>query len=155
MTDDRQEKIDATRAMLEFLEVNPEVPLPYELRWGEPWVIYLHGDAAEMASLIRIIGGKWKRQASGDNFNMVRKFPAGFVLRLNADRGRVCKRVKVSTKVIPAHTIPAQPETHVPERAEEIYDWECPDSILKGDDHDSDNLDGTPAQADVAAADAR
>jgi hypothetical protein len=61
----------------------------------------------------------------------------GFNLCFIEFRQRVCRKVVVGTKIVPAQTVPARPAEFIPEHEEEITEWECPGSMLNPEAEES------------------
>ena len=130
--DDRQDRIDAARKLLDWLEARPDVPLPFELGCGlASFNIYVYGHTAQrdMADIVRT-GGAWHKRILGDRFEMMQLFGHEISLTISADQKDICTRVVTERKVIPAHTIPAR---DIPEAVEEVVEWNCPDSLLRAE----------------------
>lgn len=90
--------------------------------------VYLFCEGNEdFAKNARLLGSFTKESGSG-YLNLFRNFgPIRFEVTI--PHAKICKRVVVGTRVIPAEperVIPAKPE-HI----EELYEWHCPDSVLK------------------------
>ena len=144
--DNRQAKIDATRRLLNWLEQRPAVPLPFQLDGERQWSIYVFGKESKTTmAMIARQGGKWEKRICGDDFLIIQDFGHGIQLAVNADQENICTRVLESSEVVPAHTIPAKAEQHIDEYVKEVFAWKCPDSILKGNGHDSDSDSRQPA----------
>lgn len=65
-----------------------------------------------------------------DRYYNLRKSFGKVTVDFFAMREEVCKRVKVGEKVVPEHIIPARPEEVVPETKEDVYEWQCSESLL-------------------------
>ncbi len=72
-----------------------------------------------LADMARICGHA--KKLAQDKYFFVRKSCGQVVLDFNVYRDKVCKRRQVGTR-----TVPAQPE-----REEPVYEWDCPDSLLR------------------------
>lgn len=117
MNDNRQEWIDGLKALTEFLDSHPAAPLPY-LGTMNAFV----ETKEEMAEAARGIGGKIAKD-SLDNFYYLRKEFGPIGYHVNIEREKICKKVVIGTRTIPAtpeRTIPASPEI-----VEEITEWQC------------------------------
>lgn len=115
---ERTEQLDSIRLVVQFLEDNPEVPIPTEFRG--PLNIWAT-NRTELASLARILGDTTKSWV-GEWFCVVKSI--GCVrLELNISRSQVCQRVVTG-------------QQWVPEEAghyRDVIEWVCNDgSILKG-----------------------
>lgn len=70
-----------------------------------------------------------EKDLHGDYVHFVKRFSGDVSFVLFAEKSLTCERVKVGTKIVPAKpqvTLPAEPE-----REEEVWEWQCPDSILQ------------------------
>lgn len=124
MLSDRQKMINGLRHIADALENNPLLPVPY---FGAG-VTSVDG-LAEMMAAGRAYGGFWKKETAGDEFQLRRQYASGLDLLIFTARENVCTRIVVGTKVVPASTLPARDEVHLPERVEEIVEWHCPPSL--------------------------
>ena len=111
------------REFLDWLEANPGPRVN-----PDPVLVSVHSDA-EWASAIRWIG-KAEKGANSEFFTLKRRF-GSIVLDLYRRRELVCERVKVGEKSFPAEpaktiVLPAREA-----RIEDIYEWKCPESILR------------------------
>ena len=114
------------RAVADFFEQHPEVPLPF---MPVDFDIYGVDDPAELATIVRACGNIVKSTAPEHNLlrlkHKVGEFcQIGVISPLNT----VCRRVVTGTRVVPSQTLPA---LTLPERTEEIVEWEC-GSIFEG-----------------------
>jgi hypothetical protein len=121
----RRQTISSLRALATWLEKNPEITLPYNV--AEHLYIFCYSDLEKFNRIRR--AGKFSQKKVDDyDFSLVKNFEA-FTVELSVDRGQVCEKVQVGTKVVPAkeaRVIEAQPE-----RVEPVYKWKCPDSFLE------------------------
>ena len=125
------EFVQSLRDAADFFESHLALGVPYEAM-GE--LIFHYYDAVGGVSVdsiaglnlfATIIGGRIDKNAD-ENYYRLTADRGSFKLQATAIRNNVCERVVVGTKVEPAHVIPAQPETQVPERVVEIYEYHCP-----------------------------
>ncbi len=111
----RQAKIDSMRALLDFLETHPIVPMPYFTTVN---AFPKHG--SDISKIARAMKPVDKSQL-GTLFILSRRF-GNVTLEVNFGRDEVCERVVVGTEDIPEKIIPAT--------TREIVEWVCPDSVL-------------------------
>ena len=117
----RTEFCDALVEIAEFLESHPDVPLPLY-----PSMTAFVPGASELAQAAKALGHA-EKSVLPNWFSMVRRF--GTVsFEISARRENVCRRVVTGTRVVPATTVA---EHTIPEHAEEIVEWDCPDSLLE------------------------
>jgi hypothetical protein len=118
--------IKGLREMADFLEAHPSLYEIPGLAGG--LTLNLFVDSKEqLADAARAIG-KLSKRVSGDYYYVQREFSGNVTLDVNASRQKVCEKVVVGTKVIPAQperVLPAEPEQVVEE-----YEWVCPKSLL-------------------------
>ena len=81
--------------------------------------------ASELASVAKALGQAYKATLPAW-FSVGRKFgPISF--EISARRENVCRRVVTGTREVPETVVPA---TTIPAHVEEIFEWECPESLL-------------------------
>ncbi len=115
----RAEKIESMRKVLEFLEENPIIPLPW---FG---TFYSHPESDENLKDITRTMSPCDKEVSNSFYKLTREF--GSVSLIAAfNREDVCEKKVVRTETVPAQLVPAF------ER--EIVEWECPPSLLGRDD---------------------
>ena len=111
----RTQTINDVRAMLDFLEANPELELPWFGTFNsfpEP------EDIGKVAQMMAPLTKKTKGDAY---YVLARKFGV-ISLEANFDHENVCERVVTGTKEIAEKITPAH--------TEDIVEWVCPDSLL-------------------------
>ncbi len=130
--DELKDFIKGLRRMADWLEKNGETlhPVIY------PITVNILGSSLHELSAKAKSFGRSKKLYQDQFFVLRKSFGKNVNVDLFSLREVVCERVLVSSEVIPAHTIPATHEIQVPERVEEKYEWRCPDSILKGGQHE-------------------
>ena len=64
------------------------------------------------------------------NVTVSRKFSGQVTLSVFAPRAKVCRRVTLGTRILPARTVPASGEVHLPATTEQIVAWSC-DPLLQ------------------------
>lgn len=122
----REEYVVALRKAAQFLEDNPEVPVPFpqtllwwagDYQWADNPTEGSDGVRAFVAAAPRVA----KDYADDDLWTVYDLGP--LKLKYGCKREAVCERVVTGTRVIPA-----QPEQVIPateERTEEIVEWRC------------------------------
>lgn len=119
------------REAADLLDQHPDLPQTYITvgSWGVTvsWQLTIEypddlpAQKAELARIVRTIGGKWDKAQFGDTFHFRRTYG---LLKLDAyvDRPAVCERVVTGTTTV---TIPAKAAE--PERTEtvETVEWRC------------------------------
>lgn len=110
-----QDFIDGLREMADWIE---------QTNWHDVFncTIHVFPEQGKFAEAVRRLGN-CKKEFIGAWAYGVKKFGNSLEIRVCADRGKVCERVKVGTRIIPA-----QPEQEI-----DVYEWHCPESILKGE----------------------
>jgi len=104
--------IEGLRNMANFLESNPDLPVPYGMEFFSVWV----HTKDEIAELVRG-KGKWDKQAA-ESYMYFRKTFGPINYDINISRDQVCERVVVGQTVIPAR--PATPEQVI-----DKIEWKC------------------------------
>ncbi len=119
----KQRFIRTLREIADYVESRPfddDLPFPY------PDLYLICDDKAEFGRAVAA-AGSFEKTATDKWLNATIDF--GFSkFQITIRQELICKRVKVGTKTIPAteeHTVPAEPE-----RMEDVYKYECPDSFL-------------------------
>lgn len=119
MTDNkRTDYIEGLRAIADMLETHPAVPLP--VRQTFTTLFDGEGAPAEMATVRRVVGGKWTKTAT-DSWFWLRKTFGPHEYDLAANRNVVCERVIVGTERVEAPD-PDAPKVLV---EKEIIEWRC------------------------------
>jgi hypothetical protein len=122
--------IEGLRAVAQFYEAHPEawydgVHLTLNMYiWGR-------GAREALARTVRAFGLCTKHY-DDNNITVSRKFSDQVTLSIFAPRAKVCSRVILGTRILPAHTLPAVSEVYFPETTEEIVAWRC-DPLLHND----------------------
>jgi len=124
MTDDdlqkRQQAINDSRVLLDWLEAHPEVDLPYNVQYG--MLIASVNTKDELATLARAFG-ECEKEFADDSFYLRKRFGSTQLYAFTA-RQQVCERVVVGTEEIPEQVVPA--------RVREIVEWRCAEPLLNG-----------------------
>jgi hypothetical protein len=126
------EFVQGLRDAANFFETHSELGPPHEdlhfhfySRVGP-----FYADSKEgLAFFAKSVGGHLDKTGSNENFFRMKSDRGTFSVSIVSTRNSVCERIKVGTKIEPAHVVPAQEETFVPEREVPIYEYRCP-SIL-------------------------
>lgn len=122
----RATTIAGMRDMLDYLEENEDVPMPY-LSQADAFVSNDKDKAIRELAAVARCPGKWKKVAEDEWYRLEQHF-GPITLHVNSTRDLICERVQVGIKTIPAReafTVDATAE-----RTEPIYELVCPDSIL-------------------------
>jgi len=90
-------------------------------------------DKAGLAEMAKELGTADKHESTY-YFSLIKKFGQHKV-EVNASRDKVCTKIKTGTKITKKHDPEAVSEAlaQLPtiEVEEDVYEWQCPDSILK------------------------
>lgn len=105
------------RALADFLDAHPEVPFP---RYDTINVFL--DDKAQLARIARV--GSWEKEYNDSYFSLSRSFGEDLRLDINTSRSKVCRKVVVGTRIVPA--VEAKPE-----HEEDVTVWECDDALLE------------------------
>lgn len=98
----RDQKIAEMRWVLDKLEGNPDIPMPYNLKR----VQWFPSDAREAARIAKGMGGKWdKNDPNANDYDaeymvLKRKVEAEVTLDITISRGTVCEKKVVGTKKV-------------------------------------------------------
>lgn len=138
--------VKGLRELADFLEARPEIEM-----WGG-LTINLFADTNEKFAEAARTMGSCNKLTDGAYFMLRKEFSGGIKVDVNRNREAICTKVKIGEKIIPAvpeTVLPAKP-AHV----EEVYEWQCPESILNAvdpdDDDEEDDID-TPIVSEPAA----
>jgi len=123
MDEYRRDKIRGMREMINFLEVNEDVPMPYFGTFSA-----FPGDD-EVAGLARAMKPVTKEFGSY-YFTLRKTFSEGVKLDMSWSRDEVCQRIVIGTKEVEREVIP---ERVIEAHTEDIVEWACPDAILSED----------------------
>jgi hypothetical protein len=119
---EHREYAEALRQIADLFEAHPEIPLP------EQMVSCYSLGSKEMARAIVKALGTSEKDWSVDSLIMLRKKFGPIMLRFVGQRGDVCERVQVGTKLVPAQ--PASPATE--EYEEPVYEYRCSSLLADG-----------------------
>jgi hypothetical protein len=124
----RQHFIDGLRAVAQFYEENPGA-------WYDgihlTLNMYIWGRKAReiLARTVKAFGPCTKNY-DDTNITVSRKFSDQVTLSVFAARAKVCRPVILGTRILPARTVPARGELHLPATTEQIVVWRC-DPLLQ------------------------
>jgi len=119
----RRQFIEGLRAVAQFYEEHPEA-------WYDgihlTLSMYLWGRKARetLARTARSFG-QCSKHYDDTNVTISKRFSEQVTLSVFASRARVCSRVILGTRILPARTLPASPEIYLPQTTEEIVAWRC------------------------------
>jgi hypothetical protein len=122
--------IEGLRAVAQFYETHPEA-------WYDgihlTLNMYLWGRKTReiLARTVRAFG-QCTKSYDDTNITVSKKFSEQVTLSIFAARAKVCRRVILQTRILPARTLPASPEVYLPATAEEVVAWSC-DPLLQED----------------------
>jgi hypothetical protein len=93
--------------------------------------MYIWGRQAReiLARSVRAFGSCTKTY-DGANMTVSKKFSDQVTLSFFAPRAKVCRRVILGTRILPARTVPASSEVHLPATTEQVVAWRC-DPLLQ------------------------
>ena len=121
---DTQEFVSGLRALADWYESHPEMPVPMYTPFNV-WVDIHYSDPVEVKALIadfaRKLPGKVSKESNEQTFKVSADFGGGITLGAGALRSVVCTPKQVGTRIIPATEAREVP----------IYEWDC-DPILRG-----------------------
>lgn len=110
----RETTIEALRALADYLEERPDVPMPsFD-------IFNAFATPEELPLIARAMGG-FTKDHDGDYLMLVKDF-GGVQLHVNFNSEQVCERVVVGTEEVPEKVVPAH--------TKEIVEWKCPESVL-------------------------
>lgn len=124
-TDERAEWVAGARALIDFVESTPELPLP---TLGVSIYVWDADPLAPLAALARTLGHVDK-DVDELWFKLVRSF-GPHRLRVLAYRDLVCQRVVTGTKAVTTQVPPEGVEMLTVTEEVETFEWVCPPSIL-------------------------
>jgi hypothetical protein len=116
MTEKQAEFVRGLRELADWLEASPEWIGGY---WNALRVDDFVDTQDEFRAKARLLGGERRKDAVG-NYLSVERFFGPHRVAVNVSREKVCERVVVGTREVPAE----------PARVEEIVEWRCEPSIL-------------------------
>jgi hypothetical protein len=113
--------LNDVRAVLDWLEAHPEVPLPYDIDCGG-FMISSVNLKEELQQLAREFG-ECEKEFSDDSFRLRKRFGTSSLYAFT-ERKEVCERVVVGTEEVPERVQPAY--------TREIVEWRCTEPLLSG-----------------------
>jgi hypothetical protein len=124
----RRQFIEGLRAVAQFYEEHPEA-------WYDgihlTLNMYLWGrKTREILVRTARCFGQCTKHYDDTNMTISKKFSDQVTLSVFAARARVCSRVILGIRILPAQTLPASAEIYLPETTEEIVAWRC-DPLLQ------------------------
>jgi hypothetical protein len=126
---EQRELVEGLRALADEMEKNGvKLPISSPDVTFVNWVYDDHRGEKKrtakekLAAAARLLG-KTEKVYSGDYFDLNKKY-GPVILQFTATRANICRRVVVSTKVIPAKVI------EQPERIQEEVEWVCDEPLL-------------------------
>ena len=127
----RREFIEGLRAVAQFYEENPGA-------WYDGMHLtlnmYVWGRAARktLTETARAFG-RCNKIYDDHNITVSRQFSEQVTVAVFAAKARVCRRVILGARILPARVVPAVEEVHIPASRVEIVEWQC-DPLLRHDD---------------------
>jgi len=127
----RREFIEGLRAVAQFYEENPGA-------WYDGMHLtlnmYVWGRAARktLTETARAFG-RCNKIYDDHNITVSRQFSEQVTVAVFAAKARVCRRVILGARILPARVVPAVEEVHIPTSRVEIVEWQC-DPLLRHDD---------------------
>lgn len=115
--------VAALRAIADFYERNPQLPY-YE---GNMLVSCTKEQLLQVAQE----AGTIQKDVDDEYFNLLKTF-GSITIEFYCRREAICRRISKGMKTIPQQVIPARPREVIPEHIVEEFEWECPESLLKG-----------------------
>jgi hypothetical protein len=124
----RRQFIEGLRAVARFYEDHPDA-------WYDgvhlTLNMYIWGRQAReiLARSARALGSCTKTY-DGTNLTVSKKISDQVTLSFFAPRAKVCRRIILGTRILPARTVPATSEVHLPATTEQVVAWRC-DPLLQ------------------------
>lgn len=128
------EMIKSLEELTQFLRDNPTI------KFDHSFTIYNHcGTKEELLECAPMIGA-CEKGANCEWYNLTKRFGSRIRGQWYINRQKICERVVVGEKIIPAKEeirVPEQVLPAEPERRELVYEWKCPDSLLRPSEDDA------------------
>jgi hypothetical protein len=126
----RRQFIEGLRAVAKFYEENPGA-------WYDGMHLtlnmYAWGRVARKALVETARAfGRCDKTYDEDNITVSRQFSEQVTVAVFAPRAKVCRRLLLGTRTLPARIVPATEELHIPACKVEIVEWQC-DPLLRDD----------------------
>lgn len=129
MINERQEYINSAKEILNFLEANPEIELPFELQTTDTWTIF-GMNKPQIIQLVKAFG-TCEKKFIGDSFSVKKQF-GNMYFSGYANRASVCKKIEKEV-TIPEQIIPAVPEKRIEAHTKIEVEYIC-EPLLTGSD---------------------
>lgn len=130
---ERADTIAGMRKLLDILEENPHVKMPYAFDSLSIYFFNGEDNVKEMTETRRLIGGKWDKEPSGEYFNLVGRC-GGVKVTLVSSRKDVCQRVVVGSREVyedvPDPDLVAKVPLKRVSRTVEDVEWICPETLV-------------------------
>jgi hypothetical protein len=111
-------------ALSKYYATHPDAPAPYLAQTEYVWI---SGTPEEYKAI-----GAGEREYSDNNFFFaVELIPDVLTLKFATNRGNVCKKRVFGTRTVPEFILQGTASTVIAEHEEEIFEWDCPKSLLK------------------------
>jgi hypothetical protein len=126
----RRHFIEGLQAVAKFYEENPDA---YYDGMHLTLNMYVWGGAARktLAETARAFG-QCDKIYDDKNVAVSRQFSEKVTVSVFAPRAKVCRRVVLSERMLPARIVPGTEEVRIPAALVEIVEWQC-DPLLPGD----------------------
>lgn len=113
------------RELADWIEAHPEVDTP-----SREFTVYSLNTKQEAADCLRALT-PCKKEYKADNFFLSREF-GPITLSFMFYRNAICTKRVIGTKEVGTQVIPSRftPEEIIPAHTEEIYEWDCGESLL-------------------------
>jgi hypothetical protein len=126
----RRHFIEGLRAIAKFYEETPEA---YYDGMHLTLNMYVWGGAARqtLAKTAKAFG-QCNKVYDDSNVTVSRQFSEQVSVAVFAPRAKVCRRLVLGERMLPARIVPATPKVHIPAARVEIVEWRC-DPLLSVD----------------------
>lgn len=114
---------DGLRAMADWFDRHPDLP------GSVHGAVMIFADADELPVVARALGTA-EKDADEYGFRLRRRF-GPVPLSTYTARDAVCERVKVGERTVTRHVPPEGVELVEVAEVEDVYEWRCPESILR------------------------
>lgn len=120
----REQLIADMRAVADFFEAHPDLPVPGKLE------LDVYGVSKEQLRAVARAFPRVEKGASDIVFWLRCRFSYHTRLDFNGIREEICERVEVGTRLVAEQIVPAKEAQVIPAHEEPIVEWRC-GSILK------------------------
>jgi hypothetical protein len=119
----RRHFIEGLRAVAKFYEETPEA---YYDGMHITLNMYVWGSAARqtLAQTARAFG-QCNKVYDESNVTVSRQFSEQVTVAVFAPRAKICRRLVLGERMLPARIVPATQEVHIPSARVEIVEWRC------------------------------